>query len=174
MLKLRLESLEQMLFLLTRIRVRCKAGDSVTEAQKMATRETSKKYGVEGPTISDLQTRRLGIKGIVKWRGLLEDWISGDSEPLKKVLLQSTEIANQNTVRVFFDNSEMEMISKSHSNSVAFEIDEGFDFNTSQDTAKKIKVLALMSGVSESEWLGNNIPEMVDNLYNHWLESQKG
>ena len=173
MLRLRPESIDQMLFLLTRIWIRCKAGDTVTEAQKTATRETSKKYSVEGPTISDLQTRRLGIKGIIKWRGLLEDWISGDSEPLNKVLLQSTEIAHQNTIRDFFDKSEIETVSKNDFNSAEFEIEESFDFNTSQDTAKKIKVLALMSGISESQWLEKNIPEMVNNKYNQWLKNQR-
>jgi hypothetical protein len=141
-------------------------GEPIPDAQKNATRFISQKYDIEGPTISDLQTRRLEINGIDKFRTLLDDWLRfGNSEKLVLCITQHTRPEFHMKIHEFFGHC----LVKANPEPCG----EKFTMELPLEIVKKLKVLSIMADKSESCWLKDLAGQEINKAYDKWIVSQK-
>ena len=164
------KSIEQILAVLTRIRARCLRHDSIKKAYQGAVYETSKNYDVTYQTIGDLCRRRLGLKNIDQFHGLLEKWIAGNAEPLMSVLISKTASRNHYKIRDYFGRKNHEFVVENTRPPGSEE--ESFTIRLPRDIAKRLKVLSLMSGDSLPKWLSEVVTQVVEQRYKEWLATQ--
>ena len=166
------KSVDQFLDVLAKFRVGYNRGCSVPKAYQEAVEETRKKYDVAYQTIGDLCRRRLGLRTIEDFYGLLEKWVVGDNEPLISVLMSNTKEHNHSKIIDYFK----EIDGKPSAQKANFCITKRESFNLSLgcDTAKRLKVLSLMEENDSSVWLSKVVSEIVEQRYTKWIENQIG
>jgi hypothetical protein len=97
-------SVAQLLEVLDRAhRNHTKQGAAVSTAYQDAVRHVAQRKGVTYQTIGDLCRRRLGLGGIDEFFHLLDQWFSGDSDPLRGRILRYASGDTHSIVKAFFD-----------------------------------------------------------------------
>ena len=180
--QLRTSSVNQTLEVLTRFWSKYSRSFTVDRAHIEAIKEVSQGWNVTQQTIWDLNCRRLGLETIQMFRNLLEKWVLGDPKPLIDVLKRNTIYQNRQEIIQFFKQDKFKATIKSSGRSIPQEkvnvggvsaVGESFSFQLQPDTAKKVKVLALVDEMSTADWLANAIPEVIEKKYAAWLEKQR-
>lgn len=165
-------SVEQALMVLSRISAANRAGLPVLQACHRAISETSKHYGKTYQTIEDLIRRRLGLERIDDFHALIEKWMEGQPAELRDLLLSHSDPAMRANVRDFFETGgAVEMVREFGGPSASRpQTLEQFTFSLDRETAKKLRVLALMDDSDgTSGWLSNAIPKLIDDRYREFL-----
>lgn len=180
--KLRSSSVSQMLEVLSRFWSKYSRTFDVDRAHIEAIKEVSQGRNVAQQTIYDLNWRRVGFDRIQKFRNLLEKWVLGDPKPLIDVLRRHTHSQYHGEIIQFFKQDKFVATVKSSGRSIPQEkmnvrgvaaVGETFSFQLQPDTAKKVKVLALVEEISPADWLANAVPEVIEKKYVAWLEKQR-
>jgi hypothetical protein len=164
------KSVDQVLDVLSKFRVEHSRGYPVTKAYQSAVGEVRKKYGVAYQTIGDLCRRRLGLRTIEGFYGLLEKWVVGDAEPLISVLMDNTKEHNHGKLIGYFEKKDGKVVEQK--TDVCITKRESFNLSLGCDTVKKIKVLSLMEDDNSSVWLSRVVSEIVEQRYANWLTKQ--
>lgn len=98
-------SVDQLLQVLDRAqRNHTKQGAVVSTAYQDAVRHVAQRHGVTYQTIGDLCRRRLGLGGIDEFYHLLNQWFSGDPDPLRRKILKYASGDTHSIVKAFFEN----------------------------------------------------------------------
>ncbi len=180
--KLRSSSVKQTLEVLSRFWSKYSKTFDVDRAHIEAIKEVSQGWNVTKQTIWDLNCRRLDLERIQMFRNLLEKWVLGDPKPLIEILRRHTNSQYHGEIKQFFKQDKFAATVKSSGRSIPQEkvnvggvsaVGETFSFQLQPDTAKKVKVLALVEEISPADWLANAVPEVIEKKYVAWLEKQR-
>jgi hypothetical protein len=95
-------SVQQLLEVLDRTRRNFKQGVPQPTAYQDAVRDVSRHYGVTYQTIGDLCRRRLAFREISEFMFLLDRWLRGDSEQLRRRLRQRSAPTTHDIIDRFF------------------------------------------------------------------------
>ncbi|MFZ0034071.1 MAG: hypothetical protein WAK60_03660 [Sedimentisphaerales bacterium] len=178
------DSVSQMIETLKRFMYKYSKTHNIATAQKEAIKEVSEIWRVGLADIHDLCTRRIGFVGsgsIDKFRNLLENFVLGDSEALKSIILKHSETQNRTEVAKFFEEHKSFVTEKSPvfgatplklRERIFAEVKETFSFQLEPDIAKMLKVLSVMKDASTSDWLADIVPKVVKQKYAEWLDKQ--
>ena len=177
------ESVNQMFEVLIRFYNKYSRTYNVPKSHIEAMKEVSKngENGKEYQTIHDLCVRRMGFHNVDKFRSLLEEWVSGNPEPLKKLL---NEHASSNHIEIiqFFEQHKFTEtkiktgvgLSPTKSTVTSLHaLNENFSFKLDPSAAKKLKVLSLIEEVSTADWLTNIVHKAVEQKYSEWIDKQR-
>jgi hypothetical protein len=165
------KSVDQFFDVLTKFKTEYAKGYPVAKAYQGAVEEIRKKYSVAYQTIGDLCRRRLGLRTIEDFYGLLEKWVVGDTEPLISVLMNNTKEYSHSKIFDYFKEIGGKPEKQKANSFVAKP--EAFNLSLEHETAKKLKVLSLMEENNSSVWLSNAVSEIVEQRYAKWLDNQK-
>ena len=175
---LRQESVEQMIQVLIRFRDKYRRSYNVDKAHKKAVEEVAKICNHKGSTtVRDLCFRRLELPSVFKFRNLLEKWMLGDPKPLLELLKRFIPSCSHAEIEAIlvedkFNTASTMLNAQPSSIKVPIRLDENFNFSIDPETAKKLKVLSVMNGLSTSDWLRNIMTDVVRREYQIWLNSQ--
>ena len=175
---LRPNSIEQMIQVLTRFRDKYNRSYNIDKAHIEAVKEVAQKWQVTYANILDMCWRRLGLSNVSRFRNLLEKWILDDPKPLLELLKKFTPpYVHAEIEAVLVDNNfnvaDSTAKTSPFSAKASQRLDETFSFSVDLDTAKKLKVLALMEGISSSDWLQKIMTEEIGKKYKTWFDSQR-
>jgi hypothetical protein len=170
---LKKSSVEQMIDLLTHVKRKCNAGYSIRKAYQEAVLTISKNYNVAYQTIGDLCCRRLKLSEINIFINKLEDWIHGNPDKLKQLLLQNSETSCRQQIVQFFDNEILGVTTKPQvDGNIPIEEHEIFTVQLHKDYAKKLKVLTVMNELSIHKKLTDYLENKIEEEYTSWLKTQ--
>lgn len=174
---LRSESVEQMIQILVRFRDKYSRSYNIDEAHKEAVDDVTERWQLSScNTIRDLCSRRLGLSSISKFRNLLEKWMLGEPKPLFELLKIFTPLRFHTEIEAVLVEGKGIALKRGanlSSVNVAQRFDENFSFSIDPQTAKELKVLSVMEGISTSDWLKNTVAILVNREYKVWLDLQK-
>ena len=176
---LRPESVEQMIQVLVRFKDKYSRSYNVDKAHNEAIEEVAKMHNHKGSTtVRDLCFRRLDLPSVFKFRNLLEKWMLGEPKPLFELLKRFTPSrfhAEIEGILVEGVSNMASLLRNTTKSSVKIpqRLDENFSFSLDPEMAKKLKVLALMEGVSNSDWSKKRIIDLVNQEYATWLNNQR-
>jgi hypothetical protein len=169
---------EQMLRVLVRFRDGYSKSYDVDKAHIAAMDDVAQERRITRQTVQDMCTRCLSLPNIFKFRDLLEKWVTGDPKPLLGVLKQHTEtgfhaeieaVLIQDTVR----GAASTPVVRQPSVRAAQRLHENFSLALDPETAKKLRVLSVMQGVSIPDWLQRVVADAIKKEYTVWLDSQR-
>ncbi|MBE0534522.1 MAG: hypothetical protein IH624_02555 [Phycisphaerae bacterium] len=169
---LRSESVEQMMDVLVRFREKYRRNYSMNRSHIEAIEEVAAQYRVRPQTIRDLCFRRLDLASVDRFRDLLEKWVRGDAEPLRKVLRQVVPKAYQGEIDAVLAEGAT-AAAPAADVKAGRRLDESFTISLDPESAKKVKVLALMQEVSSVDWLREKVRQVLGQEYGNWLNSEK-
>ena len=136
----------------------------------------AEKWQITPNTVRDMCFRRLDLSSVSKFRHLLEKWMLGDPFPLSRILKQHVpESRHRKIDSVLAKEKVVAGVSRQITESsvkAARRLDENFNFSTDPETAKKLKVLAVMKGVTANDWLGDIMSDVIESEYKKWLGNQ--
>ena len=163
---LRSINVDDLLEILKVFKGRYDSGNSVPEALNFAKHLVAR--GRSETVIHDLYTRRLRLNGINEFRGLLENWVTGNPSPLISVLKNNTNKHDHNRIITFFTQGKTSL-QKQKAETVG---QETFSFRLNNDIAKKLRILFTAEEVS-SDWIAKIVSKSVNQRYDEWLNKQK-
>ncbi len=161
------KGVDQLLSVLTKFRSAYANGHHPSQSLQDAVDKVRKEYNVTYQTIEDLCRRRLGLERIERLHNLLEKWVIGDSDPLKNVLLQHADTICHRKISDYFNHEKPLSISQTS------QLQEPFTLRLDTNVVKKFKVLELMVGPSEPDWLAKKVSDIIDERYDKWLNEQR-
>lgn len=178
------ESVNQLLEVLTRFFNKYPRIYNIKKAHIDSMKEVSENTGntVAYQTILDLCARRMSFHSIDNFRSLLEEWVSGNTDPLKSLLIKHTNNQHQAEIIQFFEQHKFSDTKIAKDNGAPqtklngpklHALNETFGFQLDPDTAKKLKVLSLMEEVATSNWLTNVVRKEVEQKYSEWINKQR-
>ncbi len=158
-------SVEEILRVIKKTKEYYVGGESVGKAYILACRLVSKNRKFY-QTVADGCTRRLGFVGrgaTAAFQRVLREWIDGDGNNLKKILLTKADKTASGMILAFFDE-------KAASSGIK---ETKVGANTSQDTeiisfrlpvslVQQLKVLAEARGQSPVEWVSKTVIAAID------------
>lgn len=166
-------SVDQMIDLLTHIKRKYNAGYPIRKAYQDAVETVSKNYKRTYQTIGDLCRRRLKLSEIKEFIDKLEDWINGNPDKLKQLLLQNSETFCRQQIMQFFDNEILGVTTEPQTESTApIEEHEIFTVRLNKNHAKKLKVLTVMNEFSIHKKLADYLENKIEEEYASWLKTQ--
>lgn len=174
---LRPTSVEQMIQVLAKFRDKYRRSYNIDKAHIKAMEEVAQKWQITTQTVQAMCVKRLELPSVFKFRDLLEKWMLGDPKPLLGLLKRFTPSRFHAEIETLLTEG------KTSTNSLRFNthqsflkapqrLDENFNFSIDPETAKKLKVLSVMNGLSTSDWLKSILTDVVRREYQIWLNSQ--
>ncbi len=153
---LRPNSVEQMLQLLNRFK-----------------NKYGRNYQITRNAVHDMCFRRLNLPNINRFRNFLEKWVLGEPRPLLKLLKKFTPSDYHTELENILKDSKSTFKKYPYFGKEIKKADKTFSLSLDSEITKKLKVLALMEGISNSEWLKNNVLQVVNKKYATWLKKQQ-
>ena len=175
---LRPKSVEQMIQVLVRFKDNYRRSYHVDKAHNEAMEEVAKMHNHEGnTTVRDLCVRRLELSSVFKFRNFLEKWMLGDPKPLlellKRFMPSRFHAEIEGILREKFLVEATKQNVKPSLLKASQRLDENFSFSIDPETAKKLKVLSVMKGMSTPDLLKIIVTDIVKHNYTQWLNRQK-
>ncbi len=170
---LRSNSVEQMFQLLIRFKNKYERNYNVDKAHIEATNEVAQNYQITRNTVHDMCFRRLNLPNINQFRNLLEKWVLGDPKPLLEILKKFIPSDYHIELETVIKENKFDKNNTSYLVKNVKKLEENFTLALNREIAKKLKVLAIMEGISNSEWLKKNIVKFINHEYNNWLANQR-
>lgn len=166
---LRERSVDQLLFLLVKVKDYHRLGFDIETAYKQSVSKTSKQFRVAYQTIGDLCRRRLGLDNIYQFYKVLQNWIDGDPSNLKNLIINHVSVTDRKRINNFLLDGESEIYDE-----ISNQIDllESIHINLEKKTIKSLKLIAENEGISMSDWIGNEIARIVDERTKDWIREQ--
>jgi hypothetical protein len=172
--KLTSKSLDQILEVIRKSKTNYFNGSPLHTSIQIAIDYVSKTYGVTYQTIEDGCRRRLGLKTIDDFRRVLSEYFSGNSDNIKSILREHTDIALHNKINEFLKGSVTSIKKtgdKIQHQPLPEQTTEVFSFRLDEETSKKLRLLLGYLGISPSEWISNNIRKKVNEDLQELLKS---
>lgn len=175
---LRPSRVEQMLRVLVRFRDRYSKSYDVDKAHIGAMDDVAQEQRIRRQTVQDMCTRCLGLPNILRFRDLLEKWMTGDPKPLLAVLRQNAYTGLHAEIEAVLTQGTISGVAsspvvKQPSVRATQRPHENFSLALDPEAGKKLKVLSLMQGVSIPDWLQRVVADAVEKEYREWLNSQR-
>lgn len=175
---LRPNRVEQMLRVLVKFRDKYSKSYDIDKAHIAAMEDVAQERQIAKQTVQDMCTRCLGLSGVFEFRGLLEKWITGDPKPLLARLKRyaAPDFHAEIEAVLMQDPASTAALSpnvRQSSARAAQRPHENFSFSVEPETAKKLKVLSVMEGISSSDWLQKVVPDLIEEEYGLWLDTQR-
>ena len=106
---LRERSVDQLLFLLVKVKDYHRLGFDIETAYKQSVSKTSKQFRVAYQTIGDLCRRRLGLDNIYQFYKILQNWIDGDPSNLKNLIGNHVSVTDRKRINNFLLYGKIEI-----------------------------------------------------------------
>lgn len=173
---MRHETAGQMIQVLVRFRDKYKRNNNVGRAHIEAIEEVAARYHVKPQTIRDLCCRRLDLTAS-KFRHPLERWMLGDPAPLRRLLKHFMPRSSHTDLDAVLGEETgvaiVEEKAPSAIERVVQRLDENFTVSLDPESAKKVRVLALMKDRSAEDWIAESVLKVLEQEYTAWLNSER-
>lgn len=173
---MRHETAGQMIQVLVRFRDKYRKSYNVDRAHIEAIEEVAARYHIRPQTIRDLCCRRLDLSAS-KFRDPLERWMRGDPEPLRRLLKRFMPRASHTDIDAVLGEETgvaiVEQEAPSAIERVVQRLDENFTVSLDPESAKKVRVLALMKDLSAEDWIAESVLKVLEQEYAAWLNSER-
>ncbi len=175
MAKLEPKTIDQILEVIRLSKSNYMAGFSIETSYREAIQKVADMHSVAYQTIGDGCRRRLGLKNMSEFSRLLKEYMNGNSKELTEILLKHTDSAMHNRIKQFFIDGGVSIKaggSKSLSPVISQETkQEVLTFRLDHESARKLKALAGLEGLSVPEWISETIKNNVDQKLKEWAKS---
>ena len=145
------------------------SGLPVPKAYQKSVKDIAHKYSIKYQTIADGCRRRLGLDNVNQFVELLYEWLGGQPNRLRDLLLKNAADFEQYRINKFFDQKEI----SPQNFTVERNVDVSFEtisLKISQNIALQFRALAEVEGKTIQDLSGSLIKEYVDKNYVEYLK----
>lgn len=163
------KTLDQILGVLELTSNYCESGLPVPKAYQKSVKDIANKYSVRYQTIADGCRRRLNLDNINEFIDLLNKWLGGSPDQLKKLLLNNVGNLDEYKVENFFDQNR----TASTQPLIKRNVEESFEavtFKTTRSIASQLRSLADAEGKSVQDYMNYIIQDHVDKHYVEYVK----
>lgn len=173
------KTLDQILEVIRIAKSNYTAGLPIDHSYQDAINKVATKYNVAYQTIGDGCRRRLNLINIKEFRDLLEGYYSTNNpNNLISLLKQHTNSKGQHEkIMQFFKMESDKEIDLEAVTPLVFsskKVDEVISFRLSQESARQLKAISSLQGMSVSEWVAETIKKSVEQELKNWARSYSG
>jgi len=144
-------------------------GHSIDRAHQEAIGNVHMKYGVAYQTIGD-HRRRLGFETVEQFRTLLEkSFIGNDPGELISLLKSYTDKQQHDMIeKVLRDKAAV--VTQAELSPIKSKTEEVISFRLDQDSARKLKAMASLKGLSVAEWVAEIVTKNTEEQLKEWAK----
>lgn len=146
-------------------------GLPTSKAYQKAVKDIAHKYSVRYQTIADGCRRRLNLDNVNEFMKLLNEWLGGQPERLKELLINNIKEFDEYKVENFFDQNQL---LSSFVIQDERKVEEAFDvitFKTPRNIASQLRTLAEAEGKTIQYIASSIIKQYVDTHYVEYLKN---
>jgi hypothetical protein len=159
------KTLDQLIGVLELTEKYYRTGLPVPKAYQKAVKDIASRYSVRYQTIADGCSRRLNLDTVEVFIGLLSQWLSGNGNQLKALLIKNISELDEYKVENFFDHNRPSTPPSTHPPLTSRKVEEATDAITlkiSRNLVGQLRALA------EAE--NKNLPDFVSNIIKEYLD----
>jgi hypothetical protein len=163
------KTLDQLIGVLELTEKNYRTGLPVSKAYQKAVKDIASRYSVRYQTIADGCSRRLNLDTVEVFIGLLSQWLSGNGNQLKALLIKNISELDEYKVENFFDHNrpstQPTTTSTTQSPPTSRKVEETTDVITLKISRN---LVGQLRALSEAE--NKNIPDFIINIIKEYLD----